>query len=259
MGSRILVVLPTLGERLDELDETLAVIDRERSSVDLTLVVVVPASATPAQDLARSHGAVIVHDPGQGMSAANNAGIAAATDEVYYCWIGDDDLFRPGGLRILRDMLDARPDAVVAYGACDYIDPDGRTVWTSRAGRIAQWLLPWGPDLIPHPGSMFRIDALQAVGLYDTQLKYAMDLDVYLKLRTKGPFLSTKDRVSAFRWHPGSLTVASRDNSGNEAMRVKVRHLPPALRPISPVWNVPVQWAANVAANRVSKRALQGK
>ncbi len=257
MGNRILVVLPTLGERLDELSETLAAVDRERESVDLTLVVVLPAAATQAQELARAHGAVIVHDPGLGMSAANNAGIAAATDERYYCWIGDDDLFRPGGLRILRDMLDAKPDAVVAYGACDYIDPDGRTVWTSRAGRIAQWLLPWGPDLIPHPGSMFRIDALQAVGLYDTQLKYAMDLDVYLKLRKLGPFLSTTERVSAFRWHPGSLTVASRENSGNESMRVKVRHLPPALRRISPLWNVPVQWAANVAANRVSRRALR--
>jgi GT2 family glycosyltransferase len=252
---RILVVLPTLGDRLDSLEETLGTIAHQRTQVDLTLVVIVPESAGEARALATTFDAVVLDDPGRGISEAINVGVRAATDEEYYAWIGDDDLFRDDGLRTLRDLLDADTTAVVAYGGCDYIDPQGRTIGRSRAGRAAQWLLPWGPDLIPHPGSIIRLDALRAIGLFDPSLKYAMDLDAFLSLRSRGRFLSTRASVSAFRWHPDSLTVANREGSSREAREVKARHLPGWLRPISPAWSMPVAWAAAVAAGAVSRRA----
>lgn len=255
MTGRILVVLPTLGDRLDHLRETLRTVDAQRADVDLTLVVVLPETADVARDLALEHGAVVVTDPRAGISEAMNTGIRAATDEEFYAWIGDDDLFRPGALRLLLGLLDGAPDAVLAYGGCDYIDPEGRRLGTSNAGRLAQWILPWGPNLIPHPGSMFRLDGLRAVGLFDTSLKYAMDLDVMLSLRRRGRFVCTRRTVSAFRWHPDSLTVSSRRASTLEAEAVKRRHLPAILRPISPLWHLPVRVASAYAARGVSARA----
>jgi glycosyltransferase involved in cell wall biosynthesis len=252
---KVLVVLPTLGDRLGSLEQTFATIDHQRAQVDLTLAVILPERAEEARTLAARFGALVVHDPGQGISEAINVGVRAATDEQYYAWIGDDDLFRDGGLRVLRDLLDADPGAVVAYGGCDYIDGEGRLIVTSKAGRAAQWLLPWGPDLIPHPGSMIRLDALRAIGLFDPSLKYAMDLDAFLQLRRHGRFVSTRASVSAFRWHPESLTVANRRGSSREAREVKRRHLPEWLRPVSPAWSVPVAWAAAVAADAVTRRA----
>ena len=135
---KVLVVLPTLGDRLAYLEETLRTIDAERARVDLTLAVVLPAGAVQARSIAEAHQAVIVEDPRRGISEAINAGIRAATNEEYYAWIGDDDLFRPGALTQLRDLLEANPDAVVSYGGCDYIDPQGtahRNVkgWQGRA------------------------------------------------------------------------------------------------------------------------------
>ena len=253
---KVLVVLPTLGDRLTYLEETLRTIDAERARVELTLAVVLPAGAVQARTIAEAHQAVIVEDPRRGISEAINAGIRAATTEEYYAWIGDDDLFRPGALTQLRDLLEANPDAVVSYGGCDYIDPEGRLIGTSRAGRAAQWLLPWGPDLIPHPGSMIRLGALRDVGMFDTSLKYVLDLDVFLKLRSRGRFVCTRRSVSAFRWHPDSLTVANRAEASAEAEAVKRRHLPQLLRPVCPAWHIPVKWAASIAARGVSRRAL---
>jgi GT2 family glycosyltransferase len=252
----VLVVLPTLGDRVEQMRDSLATVAAARAEVDITLAVVLPEAAQEARALAREFGAVVVDDPRRGMSEAINAGIRVATDEVYYAWIGDDDLFRPGGLAILRAMLEAAPDAVVAYGGCDYVDPEGRVIGTSRAGRAAQWLLAWGPDLIPHPGSMIRLDALRSVGMFDAGLRYAMDLDVFLKLRRTGRFVCTRRSVSAFRWHPDSLTVSNRTASSDEAIRVKKSHLPSLLRPLSPLWHIPVKAAASLAARGVNRRAL---
>jgi GT2 family glycosyltransferase len=253
--AEVLVVLPTLGDRLDTLRLTLESVNEQRKDLAITLALVAPTGATAARDLGASMGAIIVDDPKQGISAAINRGMAARTTETYYAWIGDDDLIRPGGLARLHAIIDPRPDAVVAFGGCDYIDPDGRTITVSNAGRLALILLPWGPDLVPNPGTLVRLDALEAIGGFDESVKYALDLDAFLKLRSHGKFLWTRESVSAFRWHADSLTVANRLPSSLESEAVKRRHLPAALRPISPLWAYPIRWASAVAASRVNARA----
>lgn len=254
-GPRILVVLPTIGDRLDTLLETLDSIDQQRHEVDLNLVVVAPTTAVEARALASSYGASIVDDPKKGISEAINRGIDSRRGEEFYAWIGDDDLFRPGGLKLLQKLLDANTDAVVSYGGCDYINSKSEVAARFRPGRWALFLLPWGPDLIPHPGSMIRLDALEAVGRFDPRLKFAMDLDVFLKLRKHGKFVFTTKAVSAFRWHPDSLTVASRKSSSLESEAVKAKHLPGWIRPIRALWQYPVRWASAVAALRVTRKA----
>jgi GT2 family glycosyltransferase len=251
----VLVILPTLGDRLDTLQETFESIDRQRETVSLTAVLVAPQTATAARALGERFGALVVDDPREGISEAINCGIRARTDERYYAWIGDDDLFRPGGLRRLQDLLERNASAVLAYGRCDYIDAAGRTVAVSNAGPLAKFLLPWGPDLIPHPGAMIRLDALEAIGGFDRSLRFAMDLDAFLSLRAHGDFVWTREAVSAFRWHPDSLTVANRRASSLESEAVKRAHLPRALRPLSPIWAYPVRWASSYAARGVSSRA----
>ena len=254
-GARVLVILPTLGDRLDSLRETLESVSQQRRDIDLTLVVVSPESAVAARRLAAEYNAVLVDDPRHGISAAINRGIAASVDEEFYAWIGDDDLYREGGLARLASVLDARPEVPVAFGGCDYIDPEGRTIVVSRAGWLAPILLPWGPNLIPHPGAMIRLDRLVSVGEFDETLRYAMDLDAFLKLREFGRFAWTRESVSAFRWHPDSLTVANRLSSSLESEAIKRRHLPAVLRPISPLWQRPLRWASARAAETLNKRA----
>jgi hypothetical protein len=51
-SGKILVVLPTLGERLDTLQQTLDSVDEQRRDVDLTLVIVLPAGAIEAREMA---------------------------------------------------------------------------------------------------------------------------------------------------------------------------------------------------------------
>jgi glycosyltransferase involved in cell wall biosynthesis len=253
--AEVLVVLPTLGDRLETLRETLDSVDLQRKDVELQLVMVSPTSATEARKLARNYGAVLVDDPSLGISRAINVALESRTDETYYAWIGDDDIFRPGGLKLLLSLLKTSPQAVVAYGACDYISPDGRTLVKNNAGKFAQFLLPWGPDLIPHPGSVIKFDDLLAIGAFDEQLKYAMDLDAFLKLRKRGPFVYSKTSVSGFRWHPESLTVANRRKSSLEAEAVKKKHTIALLRPLAPLWLLPVRWTSAFLAGRVNQRA----
>jgi GT2 family glycosyltransferase len=250
----VLVVMPTLGKRLDTLEESLNSVTSQ-VGVAPRLAVVVPKSATRAREIAERVNATVVDDPGNGLSAAVNAGVAARKDETYYAWLNDDDFFAPGALRLLVSLLEASPGASVAYGACVYIDDLGRKIGVSRAGDTASRILGWGPDLVPQPSALHRVDAVLAAGQYDEDLRFAMDLDMLLRLRRIGPFVSTKEIVSSFRWHAESLTVANRKHSLAESEAVKHRYLSPRARRVAPLWDIPVRLATHLAARQVSRRA----
>jgi glycosyltransferase involved in cell wall biosynthesis len=250
----VLVVLPTLGERPETLQAALASAAGQEG-VRTTIVVVVPSYAVTARTIASSVGAVVVDDPQLGLSAAVNAGIAAATDEDFFAWIGDDDEFLPDGLRTLAGLLKQRSDVVVAYGACEYMDMSDRVFAVSSAGVLARLLLPWGPDLIPQPASLTRISGLREAGPFDESLRFVMDLDMFLRLRRIGPFVSSPTRVAAYRWHPDALTVANRRESIAEAERVKRVYLPAPMRRVAPMWELPVRLAITVVSRRLSGRA----
>lgn len=251
----ILVVLPTLGQRIDTLKKTLSSIDIQRTQVSLRLIIVTPTHAQEARKIAASFGAEIVDDPGVGISSAINKGLDQRKNELFYAWMGDDDLFLDQGLSTLKTLIEKDEDNVVAFGGCQYIDPQDHVIGVSKAGNFAVRILGWGPDLIPHPGSLINLDALYSVGLYDENLKFAMDLDVFLKLKEKGKFVSTKQPVSAFRWHPESLTVANRKSSASEATQVKRRYLSPFAQKIAFLWEIPVLYASSIAAKLVNSKA----
>ncbi|BEP12662.1 hypothetical protein acdb102_09730 [Acidothermaceae bacterium B102] len=250
---RVLIVVPTLGRRPELLALTLASITGQAEPADL--VVVIPPGADEGRRLATAAGATLVDDPGS-ISSAINAGFATAgAQHVYANWIGDDDLLAEDALGIAVRALDTQPDAVMAFGYCDYIDDQGRRLFTSRAGRIAPWLMTWGPNLVPQPGALMRVAALRNAGEVDATLHYAMDLDLFLRLRRLGPLVNTRTTLASFRWHADSTTVANRSKSLAEAEAIKRRYLAPWQRRIAPLWERPVRIATTVAARRASKAA----
>lgn len=255
MPSEVLVVLPTLGDRLDSLEEALESVDRQRAGVELRLVVVVPSRAAEAVSLARRYGAVIVEDPARGLAGAMNAGLAARESEEFYVGLGDDDLLRDGGVVRLIQRYREVPGATAAYGACDYIDGRSRVIGTNRAGNLAARILSWGPNLVPHPGALISLDALHSIGGFAEDLPFSMDLDAFLKLKKLGKLVSVNETVSAFRWHADSITVSGRKKSAREARNVKHSHMSRYARPVSLLWLLPVEWATVFAGNVVARRA----
>jgi GT2 family glycosyltransferase len=209
--------------------------------------------------LAKEYNAITVDDPG-GISEAVNSGIAEAKRwHEYITWVGDDDFLMPGSLKTTVTALDSNKKAVVAFGYCEYINEDGKHVFTSRAGRFAPWIMRWGPNLVPMPGLLLRKSALDVAGVFNPKNKYAMDLDLLLRLKKQGKFINTRKVLAAFRWHADSQTVSNRDVVIKETEAVKRKYLPRPLQIISPIWHRPVRLATKIAARRVTVIANRAK
>lgn len=253
--AEVLLVVATLGRRPEFLRQTLSSIRSQEVHADI--VIVAPSHIEDVRRAADDYAATLLPDPGN-LAAAINLGVnASPTTYAYVNWLNDDDLLEPGSLRATTTALQADPSAVVAFGACRYIDERGRELWVSRAGPWAPRILKWGPDLIPQPGMLVRAEAWHRVGGLDETFGFAFDLDLLLRLQARGRFVDTGTVVSSFRWHANSLTVGDRAQSLHESEVARRRSLGPVARRCTWIWEAPVRLATRLAAREVNRRALR--
>jgi GT2 family glycosyltransferase len=253
LNQRVGIVVPTLGERPDYLEKCLASI---RSAGQAHVLLVAPSSLNT--NALASSGLVdsVVIDPGVGLPSAINQGINSLPESVEYVnWIGDDDLVTPGSLETAERALDENEDVVMVFGACEYIDGSGNSLWLNSSGPWAVPLLRFGPDLIPQPGALFRRSVFDSIGGLETSLGWAFDFDLFIRFSKVGKVKYINQTLAKFRWHPESLSVEHRKRSVAEASQVRVSHLPSFLRPISFIWEYPVRQATLIAGKRVSAKA----
>lgn len=253
---QVLFAVPTLGTRMDLLRESLASISAQ-DGVTVDLVIVAPPTDA-IRELATKFGARLVADPDRGLSGALNAALSAASPSTdYFAWLGDDDLLTPGSLARAISRLDSRPEATMAYGWCDYMNEEGTVVFSSRAGRWAAQLVSWGPNLIPQPGSVQRLAAVRAVGGLDESLRYGMDLDLFLKLRSHGPLIHLDETLARFRWHADSNTVGNQAASSQESEDIRLRYLSARARAARPVIRRISMFSLALARAHVTRRATR--
>jgi GT2 family glycosyltransferase len=253
LSQRVGIVVPTLGKRPDYLEQSLRSI---RAAGDAYILLVAPASFQTSGLESASLIDSVVSDAGGGPASAINQGIQALPESVEYTnWLGDDDLLIAGSLKNSAQVLDSDPNVVMAFGACEYIDSNGKSVWENRSGQWAVALLRFGPDLVPQPGALFRRSVFETIGGLNVNFGWAFDFDLFIKLSKVGKLMYLNQTLAQFRWHPESLSVEHRKKSVAEASKVRVSHLPALLRPISFLWEYPVRQATLIAGKRVTARA----
>lgn len=235
---QVLVVVPTLGTRPELLENCLRSLMQQ--TYPLVKVVLVGPAQSAVPDIARAHGLAFEPQPRNGIGAAINAGwLAHGHDAQVWGWLGDDDLLPSDSVASTVRALQRNPKAVMAFGQCQYIDEDGRPTWLAKPGRLAAVNLGCGVDLVPQPGSLAIAEAVRQVGMVNEDLRYAMDYDLFLRLKTVGRLVYVPRVLSSFRWHDGSLTASSSIASEAEAADVRATYaaagnaFPRRLRPLA--------------------------
>lgn len=255
--SRVGFVVPTLGKRPKMLSRVLKSIE----SVASEIVVVAPKESW-GQIAEASEGIPIkmVVDPRSGLAAAINEGFRNLDEDIEFAnWIGDDDGINPERFLELKQTL-KNSNGVAIFGDCDYKLENGTHLGRSSAGSTAVNILGWGPDLIPQPTALFRLDALKNVGVVDETYKLAFDYDLFLRLKSLGSILHFPEPTGYFTWHADSLSVSNRFQSAKEAHHIRMKHAKGfsklfvgLISPLVILATVVAGFIVNTKAKRVSK------
>jgi glycosyltransferase involved in cell wall biosynthesis len=224
--SKIGIVIPTAFNRPQYLPIAYQSIMGQQTDFEIELLVGCPSDKIEAVRAALPGGArVIAESSDPGLARKLDALLRETSPDCeFLAWLGDDDILMPGSLAAATAALSKNVKASMAYGACDYIDADGRLLFTNSNGAWAAKVLSFGPQLIPQPGSVMRRSSYIATGGLSNDFSLAFDFDLFLKLKKQGPFVFVDQTLAQFRWHPTSLSVKRRMSSALEASRVRRKH-----------------------------------
>lgn len=182
-----------------------------------------------------------------------NQGFNSLPSSVLYInWLGDDDLLVEGSLELALNRILEEDQPALVYGSCEYIDPNGKHIFTNSSGKWAIPLLHFGPQLIPQPGSLYRRDIFNEIGQLSSEFSWAFDFELFFSLSKAGKAVFIPHTLAKFRWHPGSISVSRRRESVRGASSVRKHHLPKFLQNISEIWEFPIRFSTLYAGSFIN-------
>lgn len=164
--------------------------------------------------------AAVLENVRGGISRAMNEGARIATGNVIAHLHSDDYFASPETLsRVSTTLADS-----------------GRRWLVGRTATLIDGVLhpplpqkPFSPSryrsrgfFIAHPATFVERALFEAAGGFDEKLRYAMDIDLWLRLIAQESPAVLDETLTVFREHPGSLSTAQRTKARQEELRVRL-------------------------------------
>jgi hypothetical protein len=154
----------------------------------------------------------LVQQANAGVSAARNHGLAL-TGGRFVMFLDGDDVLHPTAFARLATMLDAREQAVAAFGTFLKILPGGAPYPGQKPLALHQYpdgdvleAMLRGNFLANGGHVLIRTDVARRLGGFDTGLRLSEDWEFWCRLAAEGDFafIGTEPEVFSLRVRPGS-------------------------------------------------------
>lgn len=174
---------------------------------DVELIVVDDGSRDETAAVVRRYPQVrYVHQANAGVSAARNLGASMARG-TFLAFLDADDRWRPAKLALQHAAMASHGDVLLSRTGFLEAQRDDGPADVSGAFQVHETLAP--SFLCPYFSTstvMVRRDAFERVGGFDTTLRVAEDVDLYLRILALSPkVLHLTDPLVFKRMVPGSL------------------------------------------------------
>jgi len=192
---------------------------------DSEILVIDGLSTDGTQEILKTYGERVrwVSERDEGQADAVNKGVRAASGEII-AWLNSDDAYAdPGALRAVLAAFAEAPEVDVVIGDALIVDESGAPIRSYRNRPFASarevLVAPIGPS---QPATFFRRALFQEVGGLRTDLHYALDYELWLRLFSRARAIRYLPRTLALTtFHPGAKSISGMLPQIREVARVK--------------------------------------
>jgi glycosyltransferase involved in cell wall biosynthesis len=170
-----------------------------------------------------SFSTMLVWQPNRGAAAARNRGLQVAQDCRYVAFLDSDDRWPSDFLSRTTSILQQRPQGIAVSTDRLQVNPSsGRSKFRSQAAMPRNphvWLLQNPPGI--GSATLFRTDAVRDVGGYNEQTPTGHDLELFLRIATRGRWLYAPGSPVVYQCGPGN---GPPDEEGHLSSKYPDRH-----------------------------------
>jgi glycosyltransferase involved in cell wall biosynthesis len=182
-----------------------------QSGAEIEHVVFDGGSKDGTIDVLKRFGAGVrwVSEKDDGQTDAVNKGIQSSDGDIIG-WLNSDDIYYPDAISSVVAFFEAYPEVDVVYGMADHIDDNDKAF---EAYPSEPWNFERLKDIcfICQPAAFFRRRVVEKHGLLDTNLRYCMDYEFWLRLGKAGvKFGYLEDKLAGSRLYAENKTIGSR-------------------------------------------------
>ena len=227
MDNKLLVTIPTLGNRLSSLKFTLASIQEFIPLADIEIRTPNVNLESQIINFVNNDTRVVIDQGGQALAILNSWN---ENQNIWCTWINDDDFALDGitATISLMSQYEIEKKPIVIYG--DLVVMSAKeTLRIKTPKRISKWLLTGGSDYIPGVLTVINREAVKIVtksSLRDGLLRNSFDYQWWLQLADAKAFFKHSGAChAAWRDHPGARTKLEFTFSNLESDKIKTQYI----------------------------------
>ena len=208
MSLRISVITPT--RNMGHFLEPCILSNLQQCYPNIEHIVVDGASTDNSREiLARYSHLRWVSESDNGLSDALNKGIRMSTGEIIG-WCNADDLYLPGTLTMVNELLEKYSEIDLVYGDYRETDELGRSLRVIRETHFSPLVFRWlHVNPIPTPAAFWRKRIHDNNLWFEDTMRFAMDYDLLRRAFARGfKYKHVPILFCDFRRHGGSLSAA---------------------------------------------------
>lgn len=213
------IITPSLNQSAFLEQAMLSVLQQDHT--DIEYIVVDGASTDGSREIIEKYAdrlAWWVSEKDAGQAEAINKGLAHANGEIV-AWLNSDDFYLPGAVRAAAAQFELVPGVDLVYGNMLAVDALGRTTNAFRYRQLSlEDLICF--DIIGQPATFMRRRAVSEAGALNTNLRFLLDHELWIRLASRGRILHVDQDWAAARYHPAAKNRAAALEFGREAFRI---------------------------------------
>jgi glycosyltransferase involved in cell wall biosynthesis len=146
-------------------------------------------------------------EPDRGQAHAVNKGFKMARGEIIG-WLNSDDIYFPGILQKVINIVNTHKEIDILYGMADHIDENDQTI---EEYYTEEWNYERLKEVcyICQPAVFFRRSIIERFGLLNEKLQYCMDYEYWLRIGRSVPFYYLKEKLAGSRLYTETKTLGS--------------------------------------------------